>query len=176
MEINSQKIIESLLGIDFSVFKNKVVNNNNPYTHNSIDPSCYVALELYCFYPKMVRIVKFVDFFNLITGRDLSMCNCLSEDKGISIDLTKTSFKIKDYYPFIRSVFTGKDVEIKNCQYNHPNGHPDFEIIKDGIKFYVELKNETDTIRPNQLAYCYENPDKEIWFLFVKLGNNYRFS
>ena len=174
MEIKSQKIIEELPGVNFSEFKEKT-KNNDYYSIDPSDPSSYVAFEFYCFYPQMVRIVKFIDFFNLIVGKDVSLVRCLSEEIGISVDLSKTSFKIKEYYPFIKNVFSGKGVEIKNCQHNHPNGHPDFEIIKDETKFYVELKNENDTIRPNQLAYCCENPDKEIWFLFVKLGQNYKF-
>ena len=173
-EIKSLSVIERIKGIDIVKFKEKTIEygygNAQP---NNIKASNFIVLEFYCAYPRMTRIVKFLDIYQLLFDKDNFETGWCFEKSGLKVDLSNISFCVDNCYTFMKRIF--KDINIQDCQHNQANGHPDFKLITDeGNEFYIELKNETDTIRPNQLAWCAEN-NKEVWYLFVKLGHKFKY-
>ena len=77
-----------------------------------------------------------------------------------------------NYYGFMKYIF--KDCEIEDCQCNQEVGHPDFKLKYNGNIFFVEFKNNNDSISKTQINWLIENKEKTLYFLFVsKIKKHY---
>jgi hypothetical protein len=86
------------------------------------------------------------------------------EDAGIILRLNPGSVELFDYYKFICKLFPDFDVQDRQSD---KVGKPDFFLINNKTEFYIEVKNGNDGIRSTQMSWVANNPDKEVWFLFI---------
>jgi len=83
----------------------------------------------------------------------------------LNLILNQTTKEIKIFVksdPFIsilNSMF-GKDYELFDFQHGQEKGHPDYMIITNNRKLYIEWKDLGDGIRASQVEWIFNNPLK----------------
>lgn len=92
-----------------------------------------------------------------------------SKDNGILVSINENNLKIKDYYSFVKTMLKNQKLEVFDEQRNYDKGNPDFRIVCfDNSEFHIEFKSKNDSIRPAQLQWIGNNPNKEAWFLILE--------
>jgi len=151
------------------------LNNRCAYGHDYIKEST-ILCKFFQIRPKLNCFVIEVGFTSLLPLEVNNSFKKMLLESGL-VGAVKIDFKLIKYYNFMKLLF--KDFEVIDSQYSteYGNGHPDFiikDFIYDGKEFgdiYVEMKNELDSLRMNQLSWMTKNQDKTIWILHcVKCG------
>jgi len=102
---------------------------------------------------------------------------------GILVSMNENNLRIKDYFLFVKTLFRNQKLEVIDQQRGFEKGTPDFKIIfEEGMEFFIEFKSKSDSVRPDQLQWMGNNPEKEVWFLILEGidtdlesdGENYR--
>jgi len=86
------------------------------------------------------------------------------EESGISLKLKPFNVELINYYKFICKLFP--DFDVRDFQ-SDKVGKPDFFLLNNKTEFYLEVKNRNDGIRGTQMTWIANNPDKEVWTLFI---------
>ncbi|MBU1028544.1 MAG: hypothetical protein KKF48_05860 [Nanoarchaeota archaeon] len=86
------------------------------------------------------------------------------ENSGVSLNLESKNVKLSDYYKFVCKLFP--EFNVQDNQYQKV-GQPDFFLTNRHTEFYLEVKNGIDGIRSTQMDWLANNPNKEVWFMFI---------
>ncbi len=110
-----------------------------------------------------------LSFYNILlhTKQEVKVKIKFEIDSDDFIYIHLSDIKI-DYLGLLKYLFPS--CKITDCQtphtHNKVKGYPDFELIgSKGDKFFIEVKNGSDSLSESQLSFAYDNKNSFIMFI-----------